>query len=365
MASFHTVNLDCAISFWSTELFENKAMDWRFRLRGEIDAPVKLIYVDLDAESFRKYLGERPWPLNEFGKISEILLVLGKVKAIGFDLVLSKFNASVLVPQELVNQDVAEFARVTNKYPSIILATAYSEGDRMPLIYKGDDDLENFDFPETPHPQFTARRGINQMGLIGYDQEISDGITPRWVPMFAEVSQYGLKFTYYQIALQLARTSYGLPPEAIKRSEDLIELVSNEGETLMSISLWGQQMMEVNWFSKFYSPKNPRYSMLQVAQAFAFYSEGDEDQKAQAVEFFREFNDAIILIGPTDPLLQDLAPSPTDDYPVPKVGVHTNVLKTIFSGIYIKRIPDWVKYFITLALTLFVSMMATNTGKHS
>ena len=235
--------------------FENKAMDWRFRQRGEIDAPVKLIYVDLDAESFRDYLGERPWPRSEFGQISEILFVLGKVNAIGFDLVLSKFNASILVPQEYVDQDVEEFARVTNRNPNIILATAYSQGDDMPLIYKGETDLENFDFPETPHPRFIQRHGINQMGLIGYDQEISDGITPRWVPMFSEASKYGLNFTYYQIALQLARVSYGLPPEAIKRSEDIIELVDSNGLALLSIPLWGQQMLEINWFSKFYSQK--------------------------------------------------------------------------------------------------------------
>ena len=163
----------------------------------------------------------------------------------------------------------------------------------------------------------------------------------------------------------MARVSYGLPPEAIKRSEDKIELVDSNGLALLSIPLWGQQMLEINWFSKFYSQKNPRYSLLQVATAYAFYTEGDEEQQAQADEFFREFNDAIVFIGPTDPLLQDLAPSPMDDYPIPKVGVHANVLKTIFSGIYFWRIPDWSKYLITIALTIVVALMATSTGQHS
>ena len=245
--------------FGTLSFFENKAMDWRFRQRGEIDAPVKLIYVDLDAETFREYLGERPWPRNEFGIISEILLDLGKVRAIGFDLVFSKFSASILVPQENVDQDIDGFSRVTNRNSNIILATAYSQGDRMPLIYKGETDLENYDLPETPHPRFIQRNGISQMGLIGYDQEISDGITPRWVPMFSEAAKYGMNFTYYQIALQLARVSYGLPPEAIVRSEDRIELVDDKGLALLSIPLWGQQMLEINWFSKFYSEKNTNF----------------------------------------------------------------------------------------------------------
>jgi len=345
--------------FGYLNFLENKAMDWRFRVRGEIDAPVKLIYVDLDAEAFRKYTGEKPWPRSEFGKISEILLYYGKAKAVGFDLVMSKFAASILVPQELVDMDVREFADVTRYYPNIILATAYSEGDEVPLIYlKGEEyDVKNNDLPETPHPKFVD---IEQMGLINVDVGLSGGQIPRWVPFFADTyldaGPFSKTFTYYQIALQMARVSYGLAPDSIKRYDDRIELVDEKGHALLNIPLWEKQMLEVNYFSKFYSPKNPRYGMYEVAKAFALLSEGDEDQKAEAERFFSDFNDAIILIGPTDPLLQDIAPSPFDDNPVPKVGVHGNVIKTIFSGIYIKRLPRWFKIGI-------VAIMATTTGK--
>ncbi len=69
---------------------------------------------------------------------------------------MSKFAASILVPQELVDMDVQEFANVTRYYPNIILATAYSEGDEVPLIYLMGDryDLKTNDLPETPHPRF-------------------------------------------------------------------------------------------------------------------------------------------------------------------------------------------------------------------
>ncbi len=68
--------------------------------------------------------------------------------------------------------------------------------------------------------------------------------------------------------------------------------------------------------------------------------EGDEKAKATAGQFFAQFADAIVLIGPVDPLLQDVAPTPMDELPVPKVGVHGNLLKTLVSGILPDPVPD-------------------------
>ena len=62
----------------------------------------------------------------------------------------------------------------------------------------------------------------------------------------------------------------------------------------------------------------------------------------RAEQFFSHFKNAIVLIGPVDPPFQDLAPTPFDSAPVPKVGVHGNLVKTILSGQYIKRLgQNW------------------------
>ena len=62
----------------------------------------------------------------------------------------------------------------------------------------------------------------------------------------------------------------------------------------------------------------------------------------RAEQFFSHFKNAIVLIGPVDPTFQDLAPTPFDSAPVPKVGVHGNLVKTILSGQYIKRLgQNW------------------------
>jgi class 3 adenylate cyclase/CHASE2 domain-containing sensor protein len=62
----------------------------------------------------------------------------------------------------------------------------------------------------------------------------------------------------------------------------------------------------------------------------------------RAEQFFSHFKNAIVLIGPVDPTFQDLAPTPFDSAPVPKVGVHGNLVKTMLSGQYIKRLgQNW------------------------
>ena len=46
------------------------------------------------------------------------------------------------------------------------------------------------------------------------------------------------------------------------------------------------------------------------------------------------------MIGPEEATFQDLAPTPMDKEPVPKVSVHGNVIKTLSSEIFIKRMFD-------------------------
>ena len=66
-------------------------------------------------------------------------------------------------------------------------------------------------------------------------------------------------------------------------------------------------------------------------------------QYAEAAKFFSYFKDAMVVVGPVDPTLQDLAPTPFDDEPVPKVGFHGNLIKTLLTGKYIRRTAAWVE----------------------
>ena len=53
---------------------ENQLLDLRFRVRGEIAAPVKLIYVDVDTRALQA-LGERPWNREQFGAAADFIRI--------------------------------------------------------------------------------------------------------------------------------------------------------------------------------------------------------------------------------------------------------------------------------------------------
>ena len=82
-------------------------------------------------------------------------------------------------------------------------------------------------------------------------------------------------------------------------------------------------------------------------------------------DFFSAFNDAIILIGPEEKTFQDLAPTPFDSSGVPKVSVHGNLIKTLTSGEYLKRLPLRIDHLATLFVCLLMAFLAVYQGNHA
>ena len=103
----------------------------------------------------------------------------------------------------------------------------------------------------------------------------------------------------------------------------------------------------------------------QTASQAQRVSEQQQLLKEQAREFFKMFEGAVVLVGPTDKAMQDLAPTPFDSTPVPKVSVHGNLYKTLMSGLYIHRLPPWADIVILLGLTALVALLGTATGRSS
>ncbi|MBT5378607.1 MAG: CHASE2 domain-containing protein [Opitutae bacterium] len=85
--------------------------------------------------------------------------------------------------------------------------------------------------------------------------------------------------------------------------------------------------------------KDEAESLLkQIDDAKKMHIRLNKEDYEVAGEFFSQFKDAIVLVGPVDETFQDIAPTPFDSSPVPKVGVHGNLIKTMLSGKYIKRL---------------------------
>jgi class 3 adenylate cyclase/CHASE2 domain-containing sensor protein len=92
-----------------------------------------------------------------------------------------------------------------------------------------------------------------------------------------------------------------------------------------------------------------------------------EIERNQYLSFFKQFEDAIVLVGPTEATFQDLSPTPMDKDPVPKVSVHGNVIKTLSSGLYLTRTLDGKlsSALLILSVCLVVGYLAVNSAPWS
>jgi adenylate cyclase len=176
----------------------------------------------------------------------------------------------------------------------------------------------------------------------------------RAAPIFAD-TPVG---SFYPMSLRLALIHWGLTEEALVRFPDRMEVRRPDGTLLTSIPLQRGQVVETNWFSRWISPENPRCSVADIGRNLSLLENPDPLQQAVGRAFFDQFKDAVVLVGAVDPLLQDLAKTPFDDEPVPKVGFHGNLLKTFVSGQYIRRLPKWVDHCLTFFLTISVVLLA-------
>ncbi|WP_309385100.1 adenylate/guanylate cyclase domain-containing protein [Cerasicoccus frondis] len=187
--------------------------------------------------------------------------------------------------------------------------------------------------------------------------------------------------TFYHFSVELALKYLDLTQDNLEITDDALNIYNQDGSLFRKIPMILGQVTEINWFSAWKDHElNPRASVDEIfvhannllydpdapnASKVDVTAEELEQLKADARKFFQKFKDAIVLIGPVDPILQDLAPTPFDSTPEPKVAVHGNMLKTIFSGKFILRLDWWMHAILTLILTYIVAALGTYTGKNS
>ncbi len=354
--------------FGALDDLENQTLKLRYHFRGELEAPVKVMYVDIDTRAIQE-IGERPWSRGDFARVAEALLEVGKARAVGFDFVFSDFGASKMVAREELKKQNLEFAKVIYRHPEIVLAAQYTHGEAFaqegqrdfPFLRKGFTHPEKNDVPELPQDPLMGPT-YGAVGLIDVDYEFGGDEVPRWVPLFAKT----MNPTYYHLALKLMMVELGLDDSAVRLSDETLDLVRPDGSTAVSIPLQERQLVEINWFSRWNNNAlNPRWSLADVLLYQRELADPKPEVRAAAQDFFRGFEDAIILVGPVDQLLQDLAPTPFDGSPVPKVGLHGNLIKTIASGRFLRHLPEAAAVAVTFLLTLAVAGLAISGGVSS
>ncbi len=350
---------------------ENLLLDLRYRYRGALPSPAKVYYVDVDTLAIQR-IGERPWSRERFADAARLLIERGGAKAVAFDFVFSNLGHSELVSPEDSRKGNFALARVVRSYPQVVLAAQYTVGEavtiknavrQFPLLRLGFTDREKNDVPELPEYPMVNPAWSATIGLIDIDYGIGGDETPRWAAMFAET----VGPTFWHMGVQLACIELGLPPGSVRRNGDVLELFrAEDGAVLRRIPLAHGQLVEINWFSEWMDAMaNPRTSLANILIAGEMLTSASEAERAEAEAFFRRFEHALVLIGPTDPLLQDLASTPFDQVPVPKVGAHGNLVKTILAEKYLTRTPPFVLWAVVFGLTIAVAGLSIAGGARS
>ena len=352
------------------QFLENRTIDWRFRYRGELAAPVKVVYVDVDSRTIDE-IGNWPWSRSYFARLSDVLLNVAHVRAIGFDFVFSTNGQAESADRKKLVEGDLEFGRFLFRGAPVVLGASFTAQEfraaegrirnrALPLIASGLGDLAAIEPPEVTALQVPGRPPWSppNVGLI----DTLEGGT-RTVPVWAPTSTG----TFYHAAVQLARLYWGMPAGSIHVAGDFLEFVWPDGRVQARMPLYDGQLVDVNWFSKWLSTYNPRESFSIVFKyAQMLRSETPADRET-AEKYFaqQDWKDAVVLVGPVDPLLQDVNPTPMDDMPMPRVGVHGNLLKTIISGLYLRRVPDWAGAGIVLILTAVIAGLVISGGSRS
>ncbi len=368
----------CALAQTGTlDFLESKFLDWRFHYRGEIDAPVKVIYVDVDSRSLDE-IGGWPWSRSFLAEVAAALVEHANVRAVGIDFLLSRRGMSQEIDRKLhVRGDVA-LAKFLFPDPPIVLAAGYAGAEfrdingtlrtrKLPLVQSSPEERTKSEPPEVPeleisfdaeHPKLWTPDNV---GLIDTYKN-GTRVVPAYVPESANMRRY------FHMAVELARLYWDIEPAGVKIYPDRITFEKSNGDRVATLPLIGGQWVEVNWFTAWESPKTPHIEFSTVWSYANLLASDDERERNSGRAFFSsQFRDAVVLIGPVDPILQDVATTPLDDVPVPRVGLHGNLLQTIVSGKYIQRLPTWrglpwVEYILVFGLAVAVSALAVVGG---
>jgi len=325
---------------------EEKTRSARFAWRGGIPAPAKVCYVDVDSLSIGK-LGNFPWNRALHGMVIDALFKHGGVKAVGMDFVFSD-DGSATSGTGQVDEGTKRFASAIRRHRNVVLAATYASQNRplgdvsfFPFVFEAVYGTSPVGPPELPaYPLL----GPN-WGYAGLIDAIGDGVA--FLPFFAKADHH----TYLPMSLQLVLLYWDLDSTALEIGKNTITVRGKDGAVQARIPLVMNQLVEPNWFSPWMAEENTHASFVEVLAYAQAREKGTAEQQAEAEAFFGKFRDAIVLIGPVDPLLKDLSVVPLSGaQAVPRVSVHGNLLQTIVSGRFLHRTPAWVNLLLIFGL---------------
>ena len=150
------------------DVLENRSIDWRFLVRGEIEADHRIVIVSIDEASFSELKQKWPWPRTYFAQLIDRLSREG-AKIIGIDIIMSE-----PYPED---QD-QELARAAKKFGNVVFPSKFEETTRR-ILWKGKEIKLKEEVLKEPI------EAISKSGDVGYLNlpHDSDGFVRRFIPI--------------------------------------------------------------------------------------------------------------------------------------------------------------------------------------
>lgn len=246
----------------------------------------------------------------------------------------------------------------------------------MPDIFSGIlAKLENVTLPGTPaeYPKLLSEIGIEEPEVNIAKKLLSKETDFKDLPNFQDLTRVQEAIAYYFIPYTLKSEFnpmcgmkdvilygrfYTEVNATITQIRNNIKLM--EGPTLMGKIKAALRNEPDN--EKLLSKKNELQTAINQNK---INLEVQLDEMKRIKEFFSHFENAIVMVGPEEKTFNDLAPTPFDKSATPKVAVHGNLIKTLSSGIYIKRLPINIDHAATLGVGILMAFLAVYQGRGS
>jgi len=280
------------------DFLENRFIDWRFLIRGEIETDPRIVIVSIDESSFSglRDLGfheKWPWPRSYFSDLIDRLSREG-AKIIGIDIIMNAPYAG--------DEDLARSAR---RFGNVVFPSKFEE--TKTVRWRGTQiALEKFKQPV----QVIAESG--DVGYLNVPHD-SDGFVRRFTPIRSYQGEL-----YGSFDLKVAARYLGVP------LGDLKYVPFNQLRI-------GDRSIPLNHYDSAYinfagpAGKFERISFSQVIEGL--YAPGSFEEK-------------IILLGATFLDSKDFFPTPfleteKGKFPLSGVEIHANIVNTILQGRFI------------------------------
>jgi adenylate cyclase len=178
------------------DFLEQKSLDWRFQVRGEIEANPKIVIVAIDEASFSELDQKWPWPRTYFARLIDLLSQEG-TEIIGIDIIMSESFPG--------DQD-EQLARSAKSFGKVVFSGKFEEMVTRPQLRGKEVEIREEVFKG-------PIKTIYESGDVGYVNlpQDSDGFVRRFTPIRSYHGQ-----SYASFILRVAALYLGVPLSELK-----------------------------------------------------------------------------------------------------------------------------------------------------